>query len=259
MLCHVAGVVPITTADIDDLVCTAVFFAGCNFRCPFCFSSDILDFKQDFSKDIRIVKQQIERNFPFVDAVLFCGGEPTLQKPVLINLAAFAKEKGMKVAIETNGSKPNVLRELLDKHLVDYIILDLKSPLNTDNMTKTLRPLSTFFFTIDDILASIKETMALLKKRRDDVGLIIRTTVVPMLTYRKEHFLEMAYDIKDLDAVWELRPFVNASSVVSPRFKETNPPSSEFLRGLKKVCLAEYPDMRIRIKRYDTDCNFCRD
>jgi len=126
MKINFGGVVPISTLDWRGRSSSVIFFNGCNFRCPYCQNHKIVD-KVDW-KDISIVKDEIDKSIDFISAIVFSGGEPTIQVDALLDLAKFSKEKGLLVGIETNGYYPQVIRKLVKKNLVDKIFIDIKAP-----------------------------------------------------------------------------------------------------------------------------------
>lgn len=80
--------------------------------------------------DIEDMKSQISKTKPFISAVVFSGGEPTLQRDALIDLAGFARSGSLAVGLETNGFGADVVMEMLDKGLLDKVFLDVKAPLD---------------------------------------------------------------------------------------------------------------------------------
>lgn len=80
--------------------------------------------------DIEDMKSKISKTKPFISAVVFSGGEPTLQRDALIDLAGFAKSRSLAVGLETNGFGADVVKEMLDKGLLDKVFLDVKAPLD---------------------------------------------------------------------------------------------------------------------------------
>jgi pyruvate formate lyase activating enzyme len=79
--------------------------------------------------DIEDMKSQISRTKPFISAVVFSGGEPTLQRDALIDLGGFVRSGSLAVGLETNGFGADVVKEMLDKGLLDKVFLDVKAPL----------------------------------------------------------------------------------------------------------------------------------
>lgn len=128
MKINVGKVISISTVDWHGRSSHVIFFNGCSFRCPWCQNYKLLDCKRMI--DIEKIERDIFDAKMFISAVVFSGGEPTMQPDGLIHLAKFIKRQGLLVGIQTNGSFPGVLRELAKRKLVDKIFLDIKaSPL----------------------------------------------------------------------------------------------------------------------------------
>jgi pyruvate formate lyase activating enzyme len=119
------GFVPISTVDWRGRAACTVFLRGCPARCFYCHNRTLLG-----GKDLRPLEEvvaMIRGSRTLAGAVVFSGGEPTLQGPALIELAAAARAMGLSVGLHTNGMFPRVIEELLEKHLVDMIALDVKT------------------------------------------------------------------------------------------------------------------------------------
>lgn len=129
------GISPISTIDWYGRSSSVIFLSGCNFRCPYCQNHKIVN-NVDW-RDIDIIKKEIFSSIDFISAVVFSGGEPTMQINALLDLAKFSKENDLLVGIETNGYYPYVLRRLVEKGLVDKIFIDVKTnPLDNDKYRK---------------------------------------------------------------------------------------------------------------------------
>jgi len=129
MKAFIAGIQDISTIDYPGKLCSVIFFAGCNLRCRYCFNSKFLEFKDEFLRCIEDVKENIVKNLPLIEAIMFSGAEPLLQEEALIDISAWAKCKGLSVGIETNGTKPRVLEKALNMKLLDFVAMDIKAPL----------------------------------------------------------------------------------------------------------------------------------
>lgn len=125
---QVTGIQKLTLLDYPGTVACTVFTAGCNFRCPFCHNAML------------VLPEQIETNyltdgevFDFLrkrrgvlDGVAVTGGEPLLHSDMPEFLSRI-KELGYKIKLDTNGSNPALLREIVGAGLVDRVAMDIKN------------------------------------------------------------------------------------------------------------------------------------
>jgi pyruvate formate lyase activating enzyme len=120
---------PLSLLDYTGKLSAVAFFAGCNFRCPFCHNPELVlgDGGLVGSIPWALVEQQLEARAHFLDAVTFSGGEPTLQ-PQLTAVLRRMRRLGLDIKLDTNGSRPEVLRPILEEGLVDYVAMDIKAP-----------------------------------------------------------------------------------------------------------------------------------
>ena len=247
MQAYVGGIIPLSTVDWPANVCTVIFFAGCDFRCPYCYNKDFVDFKEEFLKELKDVKKEIIKNSGFIDAVLFSGGEVCLQRQALLTLARFTKKLGLKVGIETNGSKPYSIKSLVNENLLDFIALDIKAPFKKEIFEKVTQS-GTFFKRPEDVIKDIKQTIEILKKNQDKIQIELRTTVVPGLIFRKNDILEIAKEINGLNCRWVLQQFISNKGTLDPKLNSIESPTKKFLENLKKECQKKYSKLRIDIK-----------
>ena len=122
----IAGLQKMTLLDYPGKVACTVFLQGCNFRCPFCHNSDLLPGQGEFLMDDAELLAFLEKRKGLLDGVCVTGGEPTLQ-PQLLQLLKSIKELGYAVKLDTNGARPQVLRELVEAGVVDYVAMDIKN------------------------------------------------------------------------------------------------------------------------------------
>lgn len=116
-----------TTIDYPGKMSVIVFTPGCNFRCGFCHNPELV-YSEGGNVDVGILLKNIsaKAGAGWYQGVCISGGEPTLQRG-LIDFCKKLKDIGVAVKLDTNGSNPQMLRELLDKNLVDYVAMDIKS------------------------------------------------------------------------------------------------------------------------------------
>jgi pyruvate formate lyase activating enzyme len=169
---RLAGYQGTSLIDYPGRVAATLFAAGCNFRCPFCHNAELV-LPERVATLARLDPDEVlcdlERRRDFVDGVVLTGGEPTLQE----DLAAFAERVralGFLVKLDTNGSRPRVVRALLDRGLLDYVAVDVKAP-----------PARYSEFAGDEARpADVEETVRAI--RESELEYELRTTVAPGLT-----------------------------------------------------------------------------
>ncbi len=122
----IAGLQKMTLLDYPEKVACTVFLQGCNFRCPFCHNSGLLDGAGEQAMPEDTLLAFLKKRVGLLDGVCITGGEPTLQ-PGLPALLEKIKALGYPVKLDTNGSRPQVLKALVKAGLVDYVAMDIKN------------------------------------------------------------------------------------------------------------------------------------
>jgi pyruvate formate lyase activating enzyme len=125
---HIGGLLKNSTIDYPGKLSCGIFLSGCNFDCPYCHNPDLVKgcYGRTAEFDPGNVYRFIEKRKGFLDGVVISGGEPTLQED-LFDLCMLIKQMGYPVKLDTNGSRPRVIKRLIDEGLVDYIAMDLKT------------------------------------------------------------------------------------------------------------------------------------
>lgn len=124
---QIQGLQKLTLLDFPGQTACTVFTAGCNFRCPFCHNASLVTHvdaapvctEEEFFSFI-------DKRKGLLDGVAVTGGEPLLQKDIVPFLEKL-RSYGMRIKLDTNGSRPAVLREIVQKGLVDYVAMDVKN------------------------------------------------------------------------------------------------------------------------------------
>ena len=117
-----------TVLDYPGKLACTIFIFGCNFRCGFCHNPELII--DDGRPEIKQgeVLEFLEERKGFLDGVCITGGEPTLNAD-LPDFISKIKSMGFSIKLDTNGTNPEMLEELIRKGLVDYIAMDIKAPL----------------------------------------------------------------------------------------------------------------------------------
>jgi pyruvate formate lyase activating enzyme len=142
--------------DFPGKVSCVLFLSGCNFDCPYCQNPDLVRGMRLSSSplDESDVYPFLERRKRLLDGVVISGGEPTLAAD-LMPLCEKIKGMGYPVKLDTNGSRPQVIRHLINEGLVDYIAMDIKTaPSQYDTFAKTDYDLTDIYASIQIIMES---------------------------------------------------------------------------------------------------------
>ncbi len=173
----IAGFNKLSLLDYPGKMACIIFTKGCNFKCSYCHNSSlVLDKKTPLILHDDIFAY-LEKRKNILKGVVISGGEPTIQKN-LVEFISKIKKIGYKVKLDTNGSNPEVLKELIKNNLVDYVAMDIKNVFEKYNITT------------DSVvnINNIKKSIEILKENKVDFE--FRTTII-----REYHTLE---DIKRL-------------------------------------------------------------
>ena len=125
---RIGGYVPCSLGDYPGRIAAVVFTQGCNWRCPWCHNPALVypeQFTASLPEDDVFARLAARR--ARLDGVVVTGGEPTLQPDLPVFLGR-VKALGFLVKLDTNGSRPRVVRELLAAGLVDFVAMDVKAP-----------------------------------------------------------------------------------------------------------------------------------
>lgn len=199
----IKGLQKLTLLDYKGYLAATIFTGGCNFTCPFCHNKDLVLFPNtvsDISGDS--VLQYLKKRSGALEAVCITGGEPTLQKD-LPDFIAKIKQLGFLVKLDTNGTSPEILSELLDCHLIDYVAMDIKNTFSKYNITAGKENLS-----LEPVNLSISQIM------QADCDYEFRTTIVKEL-HTEHDILQIAKRIEGAKAYY-LQPYRSSEQVINP-------------------------------------------
>jgi len=124
----IGGFQKTSLTDFPKKIAAIVFTQGCNFRCHYCHNPELVT-EYDKIADEKMILDFLDTRKGKLDGVVITGGEPSLQKD-LTDFISKVKEKGFEVKLDTNGSNPDVIVDLAEKNLLDYIAMDIKAPLS---------------------------------------------------------------------------------------------------------------------------------
>jgi pyruvate formate lyase activating enzyme len=178
----IGGLEKTTLTDFPSKVACIVFLVNCNFRCPYCYNKELTAYKFFKKSKRKLIPEEeffsfLESKKNKLDGVVITGGEPTCS-PGLIPFIKKIRALGFEVKLDTNGSNPKMLKEIISKKLVDYIAMDLKTSLkNYKELTRSKVPKKNIQDSLELIINS-------------NIPHEFRTTLYPKLNL--EDFEEMA-------------------------------------------------------------------
>ncbi len=117
--------------DYPDKIATVYFTGGCNFNCPYCHNSGLIKNTGEIIKE-KDVFEFLKKREKMIDAICISGGEPTLHRDLFFFLRKIRNFDYL-IKLDTNGSRPNILKKLIGEKLLDYIAMDVKAPLEKYN------------------------------------------------------------------------------------------------------------------------------
>jgi len=153
---NIGGLLKNSMIDYPGKLSCGIFLSGCNFDCPYCHNPKLAKSCAGRIAEIdpRSVYRFIESRKGFIDGVVISGGEPTLQDD-LFDLCRHIKQMGYPVKLDTNGSRPQVIKRLIADELVDYIAMDLKTdPVKYAKYIQPRCDVSSILSSIEIIMAS---------------------------------------------------------------------------------------------------------
>lgn len=124
---QISGFTKTTLLDYPGHLAATVFLGGCNFNCPYCHNSQLISsYNSASSYNWNDILSVLKKRAGILEGVCITGGEPTLQ-PNLKYILDSIHSLGLKTKLDTNGSKPAYLKELINEGLIDYVAMDIKN------------------------------------------------------------------------------------------------------------------------------------
>jgi pyruvate formate lyase activating enzyme len=215
------GLEKFTLIDYPGKVACMVYTIGCNFRCPYCHNPELVDetvenlISEDYVLDFLVKRKGI------LDGLVITGGEPTMHGENLYLFIKKVKKLGFLVKLDSNGTDSKMLKKLIDEKLVDYVAMDIKSPMSKYSQT-VARPVD---------IVSIRKSIKLLINSKIEYE--FRTTVVKALLEPKDIF-EIGEEILGASRYY-LQKFI-PTKLLNPQFrKKVTYTDDEFLGFQKQM------------------------
>lgn len=235
----IGGLQKLTLIDYPGKIACTVFLAGCDFRCPWCHNPELV-LPEEIEKSPKIPEKDffdfLRTRKNLLEGVVICGGEPCINKD-LPEFCQKIKKLGYSVKLDTNGSNPKMLRDLIDKKLIDYVAMDVKAPKEKYMEAIGLKKGSSRY-----LLKQVEESINILKKGKVDYE--FRTTMIPKLLGR-EDIIKIVKWIGPAKR-YCLQNFRPGGNTVNPNFKQMKPCLDEYLLEIQKAVAPFFETCQVR-------------
>jgi len=183
------------------------------------------------------VEDYLKKQKDWIDGVCITGGEPMLHSD-LPDICSKLKEMGFLVKVDTNGTNPMMVKELMDRGLIDYIAVDIKAPLTVEKYSKATG------INAEKLLGKVKETVKILLRSKMDYE--FRTTVVPTL-HEGEDIMEICDGIKGCRK-YVLQKFDVSlgKTTIDPEFSKLKPFTAEEMKMFLTIAQEFLPNVKLR-------------
>jgi len=226
----IKGLEKFAPKDFPGFIASTVFLAGCNFRCPYCHNPDLIDRPEslaDIPRDFFLAYLDARKGW--LEGICVSGGEPLLADG-LEDLLAVIKERGLLVKLDTNGSSPGRLAELIRAKLVDKLALDMKASFKRYAEVTRSKVRTT----------DIERTLDILGET--GIETVFRTTVVPGLVG--------AEDIRAISlrlsgaAVFQIQSF-SPFNTLDPEMSKIKPYGRDEILAMAKIAQPHFGEVRV--------------
>ena len=233
---QIGGLQKLTLIDYPGKLAAIVFLSACNFRCPFCYSSELV-LPEKIQNHPQIAEKEVfdflKERRGLLEGVVLCGGEPTVHKE-LPDFIKKIRELGYLIKLDTNGSNPDALERLLKSKLIDYVAMDIKGP--KERYSEIVGEQAG-----RKIAEAVQKSIDILKSGAVDYE--FRSTIVPTI-HAKEDVLAMANWIKGAKRYY-LQNF-RQEKTLDPKFEKIKPYPQEWLIEVQKVITPFFEICQVR-------------
>lgn len=200
---RICGLQKTTLLDYPGHVAATIFTGGCNFQCPYCHNSQLISCKNAEEYPEEEILSFLKKRTRILEGVVISGGEPTIW-PDLRDFIIQIKDIGYKVKLDTNGTNPDLLKQLCNENLIDYVAMDIK---HDPAKYQLFHPHSE---KIEDILQNITESKNFLMN--ECIPYEFRTTIVKGI-HSNEDIKELAKWISGCERYY-LQQYVDSEFVL---------------------------------------------
>ncbi|NTU69282.1 anaerobic ribonucleoside-triphosphate reductase activating protein [bacterium] len=227
----IKGFTPTSLTDWPGKISAVIFLPRCNFRCHYCYNPEFIN-DPDGLPDIEDdeIFSYLEKKRKWIDGVVMLGGEPTIH-PKFMDIVKKVKAMNLGIAVHTNGTTPDIVKQLIDENLVDYFAMDIKAPFS--KYKKVVN--------VDIDVKKVEESAKIIMDSNVDYE--FRTTVVPDLI-TKEDIKEMGESLKGAKRffIQQFKP----GNTLDPEYQRKKVYLIPELNELKKEAEKYFKEVQIR-------------
>ena len=231
----IKGLQKTTLIDYPGKIACTIFLFGCNFRCGYCHNPELVITPKNFDYPENEILLFLEKQKKYLDGICITGGEPLLN--IDFEFLRKIKNMGYKIKIDTNGSFPEKLKEIIEEKLVDYIAMDIKT--SRENYEKAVNSVV--------LLEKIEESIKIISNFPEHE---FRTTVVERF-HDEEEIKEIMAWLNKLtgkkNLKYCLQGFKNSGKLLNPEFSSDKNVNEIFLQELKEICEPFCEEVIVRI------------
>lgn len=225
----------VSLLDYPGKIAAICFTGGCNLRCGFCYNRELVLNPESLPGiNEEEVLRYLGGHRDWLDGFVVTGGEPTVH-PDLPDFLSKVKSLGYSVKLDTNGSNPRMLEELVQRGLVDYVALDVKAPLVEERYHGVVGQCT------NGVVDNVRKAIEMLLS--GNVEYEMRTTVIPELS--REDILSIAEQIRGAKRYY-LQQFVSNGTHVDGRYSSVTPHPFEFLQRVRSEIGGYFGICRVR-------------
>lgn len=227
---EIKGLEKFAPLDFPGFISSTVFLGGCNFRCPFCHNADLVLRPQTLtSMPLDYFITYLDSRQGWLEGICVSGGEPLLEENLEVLLRVI-KDRNLLVKLDTNGSLPERLQELIRSRLVDQVAMDVKAPL------ARYKQITRSEVAEDDIVRGIEIV------RGSRLPYVFRTTLIPGLVGERD-LLEIAQLLHGA-ALFQLQQF-SKRNTIDKNYLEIQPFSSEEIERMAELVKPYFGEVRV--------------
>ena len=224
----IAGFQKLTLLDYPSKVACIIFTQGCNYKCPYCQNSGLIEHENEELINEEEIFAYLNKRKGVIDGIVISGGEPTIQKD-LKTFMKRVKDMGLLIKLDTNGSNPNLVEEVINEGLVDYIAMDIKNVLELYKDVTDVKP----------NIVNLKRSIELIKN--SPIEHEFRTTIIKNI-HDIDKILKICSYV-DTNQKMFLQNFEQSENVKDKKLESFN---KDELIDIQKKVRERFPNVKVR-------------